>query len=201
LEQPVLAGYADLQDLLDGRSAGPVTKQGILLALARLAPKDDLAARTLLQAFVPGLIRLAVTAGSDDPMAREEIVAIAWERIRTYPPSRSGLVSLNVLRDTRKRYRAHRTIEAPTSTELVAGMESTSPSAEEEAMSTLLLGELIAAPARGLVTRRGLGLVLRTRVADTALEDIAAEEHVGVRGLAVDRWRTERRLRSLPLAG
>jgi hypothetical protein len=201
VEQPVLAGYSDLQELLDGRSAGPVTKQKILLALARLAPQDDLAARTLLQAFVPGLIWLATAAGSDDPMAREELVAIAWERIRTYPPSRAGLVSLNVLRDTRKRYRAHRTIEAPTSTELVVGMESLSPSAEEEAMGTLLLGELMAAPARGLVKRRGLGLVLRTRIADTSLEDIAAEERVGVRGLAVDRWRAEKCLRRLALAG
>jgi hypothetical protein len=42
------------------------------------------------------------------------MVSLAWERIRTYPTTRHGSVAGNVLLDVRKRYRAHRVIDAPT---------------------------------------------------------------------------------------
>jgi hypothetical protein len=200
-EHRALAGHWDLQGLLDARSAGPGAAQSILLALARLAPTDELAARVLLQALIPGLVRLAVTANNDDPMAREELIAIAWVRIRTYPPTRMGSVAANIIRDTQRRYRVHWTIEAPRSLHLWERDEETSPSAEREAMGTLLLGELLAARDRELVSGRDLGLILRTRVADTTLEAIAAEREVSVRSLIVRRRRAEQRLRTLPLAG
>jgi hypothetical protein len=55
---PRTARAADLDGLLEQRRddhAAPA----ILRALAVLAPGDDLAARTLLQALLPGLVRLA----------------------------------------------------------------------------------------------------------------------------------------------
>ena len=198
---PALAGYPDLHEMLEARQAGPGAAQAILLGLARLAPHDELAARALLQALIPGIVRLAMTKDRDDPMAREELVAIAWVRIRTYPTTRFGSVAANVLRDTQKRYRAHRTIDVPKSLELWPQDAETSPSAEHEAMSQLMLDELVAAKARGLVSDRGLGLVLRSRVADVPLQQIAAEEGVDVHALVVRRWREEQRLRCLPLAG
>jgi len=198
---PALAGYSDLQALLDGRDgASAAVKQAILLALARLAPTDQLAARTLLQALVPGLVMLAA-AYPDDPTVREDIVAIAWERIRTYPSTRFGLVALNVLRDTRKRYWEHRQVEVPSTVELYSGAEPVCLSAEQEAMSSVMIKELAAALDRGLVSRRGLGLVLRTRIAGTPLQAIADEEGVKVHTLIALRARAERHLRRLPLAG
>lgn len=200
-KQPALAGFQDLDDLLAGRFAGPGAAQAILLGLARLAPGDELAARTLLQALVPGIVKLATTKDRDDPMAREELVALAWVRIRTYPTTRFGDVAANVLRDAQKSYRTHRKIEAPRSLELWKRDEESSPSAEDDAMSQLMLDELMEAKSRGLATDKGLSLVLRTRVADIPLKRIAAEEGVEVHALIMRRWREEQRLRCLPLAG
>ncbi len=92
IAHPVLRGLPDLDGLLERRRddhAAPA----ILRALAVLAPGDDLAARTLLQALLPGLVRLAGIAGYDDPAAIEELVSLAWERIRTLsgrPPGGGG---------------------------------------------------------------------------------------------------------------
>jgi hypothetical protein len=95
---PALGGVADLDALLESRrddKAAPA----VLRALAVLAPGDDLAARTLLQALLPGLVRLAGLVGYDDRAAIEEMVSLAWERIRTYPARRRGSVAANVLFD------------------------------------------------------------------------------------------------------
>ena len=202
--EPALSGPKDLAELLVRRASDRDRAPAILRALARLAPFDDLAARTLLQAVMPGLARLVASTGNDDPMAREELVAIAWERIRTYPVRRHGSVAANVLRDTKKRYRAHRHIEAPS--EPPAWPAGATPvyeaaSAEDEAMSLVMLHELQRAERRGVVSRSALGLVLRTRVADTGLDVIAAEEGVSRQTLKVRRRRAEERLRRLPLAG
>src|ERR687897_1769046 len=102
-----LRGVGSLGELLERRrdsSGAPA----VLAALAVLAPTDDLAARTLLQALLPGLVRLARTAGHDDREAIDEFVSLAWERIRTYPVGRPGPVAGNILLDVRKRYHEHR---------------------------------------------------------------------------------------------
>jgi hypothetical protein len=200
-QQPALAGYYDLDQLLDGRYSAPGAAQAILLGLARLAPYDELAARTLLQALIPGLVRLAQTKDADDPMARDELVAIAWVRIRTYPPTRLGSVAANVLRDTQKEYRAHYKIEVPRSLELWTQDIPKHPSAEYEAQSLLILRDLVEAKDQGMVSSRGLGVVLRNRVMDIPLSELAAEEGVDFNVVANRRWKAERRLRRLPLAG
>ena len=111
--EPALAGILTLEAVLVERKDDAEAAPAILAALARLAASDDLAARTLLQALMPGLVKMAATSCSDDPAALDELVSLAWERIRTYPTSRPGPVAANVLMDVRKRYREHRTIEAP----------------------------------------------------------------------------------------
>lgn len=63
----------------------------------RLAPVDAIAARAVLQALLRGLTQLAATTGYDDPAAFDELVLLAWERIRTYPGTRCGSVAANVL--------------------------------------------------------------------------------------------------------
>ena len=93
LAHPAIAGFRDLDDVLEGRR-DPDAAQAILLALARLAPDDEIAARTLLQALLPGLVRMALTGFRDDPDAFEDMTALAWERIRTYPQQRLGSVSV-----------------------------------------------------------------------------------------------------------
>jgi hypothetical protein len=96
-------------------------------ALAALAPSDQLAARTLLQALLGGLCNLARCVGRD-ANAVDDVVSLAYERIRTYPAHRPGSVSGNVLLDVRKRYcRAH----APASRGVAVKDAAFQPSVED----------------------------------------------------------------------
>ena len=202
IAHPALRGLADLDGLLERRRddrAAPA----VLRALAVLAPGDDLAARTLLQALLPGLVRLAGMVGYDDPAAIEEMVSLAWERIRTYPAGRRGSVAANVLFDVRKRYRAHRRIDAPRSPDTAEiQVTPTSRSPEDEALARVLFEQLIAAQRDERVLRDGaFGLVLRTRLGGEPLTEVARREKLPLCVLAQRRWRAECRLRQLPLAG
>lgn len=66
-------------------------------------------------------MRLAVTIAVDDPVAFEEPIALACERIRTAPSCRPGSVAANVLWDVGERYRLHRRIERPDHDEVGEG--------------------------------------------------------------------------------
>jgi hypothetical protein len=166
-------------------------------ALAVLAPSDELAARTLLQALLGGLCNLARRIGRDTD-ALDVVVSLAWERIRTYPTSRGGSVAANVIWDVRKRYRQHRRIEAPNrwvyGAKVVSGTGVSS--SEDEIMARLLISEIAAARRRGVVSDSSLRLLVRTRVADEPLDVIAAEERVTEHCLMTRRSRTEQRLRA-----
>src|SRR5207302_1467041 len=76
-------------------------------ALAERAPADGTAARVLLQVLRPGLrnlVRRLALGGSFDDVD-QELLAIAWERIRTYPiDRRPAAIAANILLDVRKRY-------------------------------------------------------------------------------------------------
>lgn len=193
--EPALGEGGDLTDVLE-RRRNQLAAPGILAALARLAPSDPLAARALLQALIPGLVRLAATAGYDDPAALDEMVSLAWERIRTYPTTRNGSVAANVLLDTRKWYRKHRAIEAPRGVDFAeACVETCAPSAESIVMERSVAAEVRAACHADVISTRALELIVRTRVGGEPLEDVAKEEGCGVSQLAQRRWRAERRLR------
>lgn len=197
---PDLAGNRDLNDVLaarrDPERSGPVLK-----ALAVLAPGDEVATRTLLQAMLPGLVRLAVVAGNDDPAAIDEVISLGWERIRTYPGHRPGSVAANVILDVRKRYRRHRRFEAPDSAELTVDPEFSGASPEEEVLGRLLVDELVAAQRDGVMTAPVLDTIIRTRINGERLADLAAEQSISPQLLCHRRWRAEVRLRDLPLAG
>jgi hypothetical protein len=202
LDDPALNELRDLDQLLE-RRRNPDAAHAVLTALAALAPTDDLAARTLLQALLPGLVRLAGTAAYDDPTAIDEMVSLAWERIRTYPPQRAGSVAANVLFDVRKRYRAHRAIDTPRrhSDELIE-LHRVVRSPEDEAVARVCFQQLMSAQKRHRVLGEGaFRLVLRTRLAGEPLADVARQEGVPRDALAKRRWRAECRLRQLPLAG
>lgn len=161
-----------------------------------MAPADHLAARTLLQGLLGGLCNLAHRVGRDDD-AIDDIVRLAWERIRTYPASRPGSVSANVLLDVRKRYRreqdkARRQIGSCVATE--------APSAEEQFVSHAFLEELVTASSSSGISDDVLATILRSRVGGESMADLAAEQQVTVKVLWHRRWRAEARLRDLPLA-
>ena len=191
--EPALAGLRSLAGVLRERRSprGPE----VLSALARLAGDDELAARALLQAVVPGLLKLASTTCADDPLAFDEFVSLAWERIRTYPTSRPGSVAANVIWDVRKRYREHRAIEDPQSLDFALGGDPAVPSAEEIVLGRTAIDDVVAAHRGGLIGSVALTLILRTRVDEVPLGVAAAEQRATPHQANCIRWRAERRLR------
>jgi DNA-directed RNA polymerase specialized sigma24 family protein len=201
LTQPALRGLANLDDVLV-RRRDPAEAPAALSALAALAPTDCVAARTLLQALVPGLLRLAGTAGYDDPSAMAEMLSLAWERIRTYPPTRAGSVAGNVLLDVRKDYRRHRDLDASRSSlELVEARarDGSVPSAEDEVVDRMAFAELVAAH-RNAVGDRGHRAIVRTAVDGLSLAEVAAEENVCSHTIAQRRFDARARFRKMALA-
>ena len=199
---PVLAGVDDLAGVLRRRSRAAEEAPAILAALAALAPTEELAARTLLHALMPGIVKAAKRAAAEDPFALEEMVSLAWERIRTYPATRHGSVAANVLWDVHKRYRRHRDIEAPASAALPGGGHEVASSAEDEAIERLTLAMVVAAYRRGVVDERAYRLIIETRFAGVPLREIARQQRLTTHVLAQRRLRAERALlRELPLAG
>lgn len=180
----------------------------VLAALARLAPVDRTACRTLLQMLLPGIASLARTISRcDTDGVAADLVSLAWERIRTYPSTRRGPVAGNVLLDVRKALIASRRMELPGLAEdLTDGLFDPEPSAEDVHLRGSLDGEVARqvrdACDRGAVSEFAVRAIMRTRVDGESLEEAAAAEDVTARVLLLRRWRAERTLRGMiePLA-
>ena len=198
--------FAGLRSLDDVRRCvhDPARRDVVLGALAGLAPTDDVAARTLLQSMVGGLLRLANGAtGHDQEDAFEDMDSLAWERIHTYPVGRPGPVGGNILLDVKKRYRAHRdSIERPSAyvdvdPELTDGINGP----EAEVIAKQLLADFISAQRAGIITKAGLDAVVRVRLLGETTNEIGGELNVNGRVVRQWRLRAESRLRRLALAG
>jgi hypothetical protein len=192
----VLGEASDLDDVLElgfDPDAGPVVRR----ALAELSGADELAARTLMQALLGGLCNLARRVGRDDD-AMDDIVRLAWERIRTYPVHRPGTVSGNVLLDVRKWYRQEQ--ESGERERRAQHSVDIGPSAEDMALAAAAYEDLLASVGRSGVPGDVVGTIIRSRVAGESMADLAAEQAVSVKVLWHRRWRAEARLRQLPLA-
>ena len=192
---PVLGSVRDLDGVI-ARGFDPDDGPEVRRALAALAPNDPLAARTLLQGLLGGLCNLAQRVGRDDD-AVDDIIRLAWERIRTYPVRRPGSVSANVVLDVRKRYRREqdKARREPGMCRVAAV-----PSAEDEFLSRAFFQDLIATSAASGISDDVLATILRSRVGGESMADLAAEQHVTRKVLWHRRWRAEARLRELPLA-
>ncbi len=119
--------------------------------------------------MLPGLITLAARVGKDDEAAIDEIISLAWERIRTYPCQRNGSVAANIILDVLKRYRAHRRIEVPDSIELGIDPVDGAASVEDQVLGRLLIDALYRAQLDGLMSGPVLATILRTRLLDESL--------------------------------
>ena len=195
-EHLVLAPASDLDEVLElgfDPDLGPLVRR----SLAELGIEDEIAARTLLQAMLGGLCNLARRVGRDGE-AMDDIVRLAWERIRTYPVHRPGTVSGNVMLDVRKWYRQEQeNVNRERRAEHVVDAE---PSAEERALATTAYADLLASVGRSGVPGDVVGTIIRSRVAGESMADLAAEQSVSVKVLWHRRWRAEARLRQLPFA-
>lgn len=197
---PDLAWARSVDDLVDIRSH-PTRGRDAHRTLAAEAPADHLAARTLLQALLGGLVCLSHKVGDGDADVVDELVSMAWMRIRTYPSCRRGAVAPNVLLDVRKQYFRMKDPDAPeTLAHPLFDRPEGPPSPENLMCDTVILEKLAAAKDHGVVSNSGLVAILRTRVAGETLIEVAAD--LGISPDAIWRRRThaEEQLRALPLA-
>jgi hypothetical protein len=193
---PVLLTATDLDGVLElgyRVDVGPEVRR----ALAAMATTDQLAARTLFQELLGGLVNLARRIGRDAD-AVEDVLALAWERIRTYPSCRPGSVSGNVLLDVRKRYcRQHELLCDNSIADHEPPLDS---SAEDYVIGVAFLEDLVAAGEQQGLSHEVLATIIRSRVRGESMADLAAEQRVTLKVLWHRRWRAEARLRDLPLA-
>lgn len=193
---PLIAGLGDLNELLELRRSDRLAGAMILRTLAARAPHDVLAGRVLLQALIPGLGHYARTAATDDARAVDELISLAWERIRTYPDDRPGSVAANVLLDVRRRYREHRRIDAPKRRAPIIGVETRPPApVDETVIQRLQVAEVVHAQRQGVIPDSAFELIVRTRIYDESLDDVAETSGVSAHCLMVRRCRSEQRLR------
>lgn len=201
---PMLA-VADLDTLLDRIwAATKPDADRAHAALAARAPADEIAARVLLQVLRPGLRnlgrRLALGGSFDD--VDHEIVALAWERIRTYPiDRRPASIAANVLLDVRKRYvREVLDPERLRLDHIRDDLWPIAPSAEHEALDSVVPSlrrahaRLVDAVNRRTITATTAAVIWRTRVQQDDDADVAADLGVNVRTLQRRRQRAERQL-------
>lgn len=196
--EPALNGLRTPRDVVQ-LLQGPGTaerKDRVLLALARCAGSDPLAARVTLQALLPGLKQIAGRMLLDRH-ERDEVwsalLAAAWERIRGYPvAARPRRVAANVLLDCMSdalsalaQGRADRALTTgPIPIDLVAAQ---SDGGDVDA----LLAEAIAA---GAISTGDARLIAVTRIDGSPMCLEAKRRGVEYHALVVRRRRAERRL-------
>ena len=195
---PQLRGLDDLDALVEhaNRRGRDHESDQVLIALARRAGVDDLAARTLLQALMPGMRWLArryhtlASAAGEDPVSL--VVALTYERIRVYPfDRRPRRIAANVLLDTRQRLQ--RTVGrtgpmiVPLETLTIEPALAGGPIEEAGA----LLDEAVA---QRVIVPRDANLIALTRLYDHPVAELAAHLGCQAQTLRQRRRRAEARL-------
>ena len=195
-DDPVLAGTSSLDELLarTARHADGDDADAVLRALLRRAPDDDLAARAVLQALVPGLVRIARKVDAQRNSERAaEVVAVAWTKIRCCDWSqRRGSIAGHLLLDV-----FHVVWRTPQRPELAVAPDRFRRlvQMDEPAHSTLPTGrEVLEIAARsGRVEPQQLRLI-RDAVLDQVPVSLAAQQ-AGISAKAMTRRRDRARAR------
>lgn len=198
-EDPVLAPFADLGAAVRfaQQRGHPRQSNDVLSCLVRRAATDGLAARTLLQSVLYGLIRIAVdlraAAGSHEEIA-SVVVAAAYERIRTYPVQRRpDHIAANILLDTRQA--VSRNLCRPRVAEVLRADITQQDAEEGPASATEQLLALIDEAVRmRRLGREDARLIVLTRIADVPIHELAAERGCLPHSLRRRRLRAEHAL-------
>jgi len=180
---------AAIVEFLRAGSGDVAVKNRLLAALARRAPSDDFAMRTMLQALLPGLVNVAkrLRSGSSDDELEAQVLTEAVNRIRHYPlDRRPRSVAANVTLDvfgTIVRDRARRRAAAARD---VVGRP---PDDEDPSVEVMNLVE--TAWSQGRLATRDAELLLSVAVGSDTLRRRAEREGVSY-GAMGERWRRAR---------
>lgn len=153
----------------------------MLLALLQRAASDDLAARTVLQAIMPGLKSLmsAYRRTAEPEEVVTAVIEAAFERIRCYPcDRRPERVAANLLNDTRQtlwraagKERARRLATEPLTEPVLDRVAQP----EDRFAAGQLQDLVVEAVQAGRIDRSGARLILLTRVLDVTITELADE--------------------------
>ena len=200
----------DLDDLVDHIWRAPGGDADAMLAVIAARARADVAAgRLLLHLLRPGLRTLACRLSRTHPRADvdDELLAIAWEKIRTYSVERRPRsIAANILLDTRKELvqfldASSRWVDVNELDDTHTGLVSC-PSAEDVAIEgehaglRLVHSRLAGAARAGTITPLAARIIWRTRISGEPDEDVATDFSMNVRSLQRRRQRAERRLQA-----
>jgi hypothetical protein len=180
---------AAIVEYLRAGSGDAADKNRLLAALARRAPSDDFAMRTMLQALLPGLVNVAKRLGSgrSDDELEAQVLTEAVYRIRHYPlDRRPRSVAANVTLDVFGaivRDRARRRVAA------ARGVVGRPADHEDPSLEVIHLVE--TARAEGRLGSRDAELLLSVAVGTDTLRRRAEREGVSY-GAMGERWRRAR---------
>jgi hypothetical protein len=206
-KHPMLAGLTTLDSIVEvcNRRGVPELSSQVLAALVELAPSEPLAARTALQALLPGLAalsrrapgfvgsgRLWATVGELD----QELVALCCERLLDgtavgcrWPAVRVRDAVWRRVRTLQAEHIRRRAREVSMN-DYPHHLASTVRDDYEEH----LVKAVCRAVESGRLRRDDASLVLRTRLLDVTPAQIARDAGVDVRALRTRRRRVEARL-------
>jgi len=197
-----------------GGEAGAFDADDVLGCLVRLAPADTVAARTVLQRVLPGLVAAARRRAGAEKRAIEslldDLVATAWTVIVTYPVDRRpAKFAANIVRDSEYvcfvRARRLRHVVEELSGDALTGGRAPSCGAdgrrEDDAPnpSETVDVMLAQAEAEGL-SGDDLRLLRALYVDGRALDEVADEHAIGARALRYRRSAAVNRLARLTAA-
>lgn len=197
-DAPALQQFADAIALVDfvQRRGQPAASDEVLASVVPHAGVDELAARTILQAVLPGLRAVAASEAwrADRDEIDAAVAAEAWTRIRTYPvAARPDRIAANVVLDVRKQVRrSHQPRTREVAAEVVA-LESRAADeyvapADEELMSLLVCSVL-----RGVLTPAEATLIATTTIGGVALGQLV-ESRSALRSQRRRRMLAEKKL-------
>lgn len=189
-DDPALEGFDDPAAIVAALRAGrrdPAAANRVLAGLARRAPFDDLAARTLLQALIPGLVNVAkrIGRGIIDEELEAQVLTEAVDRIRNYPlERRPRAIAANVTMDVFHRASRHAAATMQLIDEPIAADPADDPSAEVCAIVQDALD-------RGRIRPVDADLLLSIAVGHDTITSRARREGVSYEAMN-ERWRRAR---------
>jgi hypothetical protein len=193
----------DLSQVLDAigfEQVPTASHETALRALVEIAADDTLAARTVIQRLLPGLLAVTGRRRGQGAETFDELLGAAWIAIRTFNPARRpACVSAALIADAdykafRQQWRRASSSERPVDCDHLDQLEAGTDITPEEELAAVL-GEAAA----GGLGRDDLDLLRRLAQA-TPTSELAAEGDVTARTIRNRRDRATERLRQIVLA-
>ncbi|MEW6475437.1 MAG: hypothetical protein AB1679_24545 [Actinomycetota bacterium] len=200
--EPSLAGVRSLDELVaTANQPGDETASEVLRPLLRLSGVDPLARRCLLQALLPGLVRLCgrhPSAGEDADERLAQVLTLALERIRELAGTNVAYPAAAVAWRVGDRLRRAEAVSRRSPVVPLGELGRAAPAPRPpRSASEDLTALLVDGVRRGTVRQRDAALIYTTRVVGVPCHVLAADRGIDPTVLRTRRRRAERHLATL----